>query len=103
MIESDTTILITNVGTSSLNSLVCITDKTPCCFGLDGAAGWLLPNGEVVQSSQGTMSFTSDRNSNGEINLYRASSDIMSPTGRFCCRVPDATDTNHTNCVVISE
>ena len=103
MIESDTTILITNVGTSSPNGLVCTTDKTPCCSGLDGAAGWLFPNEEVVQTSQGTMSFTSDRNSNGEINLYQVSSDVMSPTGRFCCRVPDATDTNHTNCVVISE
>ena len=103
VIESNTTILISNVGTSSPNGLVCTTDKTPCCSGLDGAAGWLFPNGKVVQTSQGTMSFTSDRNSNGEINFYRVSSDVMSPTGRFCCRVPDATGTNHTNCVVISE
>ena len=102
MIESNSTILITNVGTSSPNGLVCTSDKTPCCSGLDGA-GWQLSNGEVVQTSQETMSFTSDRNSNGEINLYRVSSAVMSPTGRFCCRVPDATGTNHTNCVVISE
>ena len=103
VIESDNTILITNVGTSSPNGLVCTTDKTPCCSGLDEAAGWLLPNGEVVQTSSDPTMFTSDRNSNGEINLYQVNSDVMSPTGRFCCRVPDATGTNHTNCVVISE
>ena len=30
-------------------------------------------------------------------------SDVMSPTGLFCCEVPDATDTDQTLCVNIGE
>ena len=107
VIESNSTILITDIGTSSPQHLVCTTDRDNCCEGssFDAVANWLFPDGgEVPHTSVAqTFNFSRDRNKNGETNLYRANNDVMSPTGRFCCRVLDATGTNHTPCVVISE
>lgn len=39
---------------------------------------------------------------NGKIILNRINS-ATSPTGQFCCVVPDATDVNQTHCINISE
>ena len=103
VIESNSTILITDIGTSSPQHLVCTTDRSDCCQGLDGVANWLFPDGGVVPYTSEAQTFGRDRNNNGETNLYRANNDVMSPTGRFCCRVLDATSTVHTPCVVISE
>ena len=71
----------------------------PCCQG-DTAGEWRFPNNTAV-TDQST--FRTNRNDNGEINLFRASSDVVSPTGRFCCHVPDATGTTATLCVNIGE
>ena len=104
-IESNSTILITDIGTSSPHDkrLVCTTDRSDCCRGMDGVADWLFPGGGVVPHTSVAQTFGRDRNNNGETNLYRVNNDVMSPTGRFCCRVLDDTGTNHRPCVVISE
>ena len=47
--------------------------------------------------------FYRNRGDNGEVNLYRVSSDVISPTGRFCCQVPDDTNIDHTVCVNVGE
>ena len=70
---------------------------------MDGVADWLFPDGGVVPHTSDALTFGRDRNNNGETNLYRVNNDVMSPTGRFCCRVPDAIGTVHTPCVVICE
>ena len=105
VIESNSTILITDIGTSSPQHLVCTTDRDNCCEGsiFDTVANWLFPDGGVVPHTSVALTFGRDRNNNGETNLYRVNNDVMSPTGRFCCRALDATGTVHTPCVVISE
>ena len=47
------------------------------------------------------MTFHRNRDNNGNVNLFRVSHTVMSPTGRFCCEVEDATGTNQTLCVNI--
>ena len=108
VIESNSTIPITDIGTSSPQHLVCTTDRSGCCRGItgmtfNGVADWLFPDGGLVPRVSVTRTFGRDRNNNGETNLYRVNNDVMSPTGRFCCSVPDDTGTVHTPCVVISE
>ena len=39
----------------------------------------------------------------GTVNLNRVSTDVRSPTGQFCCEVPDANDINQHVCVNIGE
>ena len=101
-IEHDSSILITDIGTSSPHQLVCDTDRTSCCM-TSRTGEWLYPNGELVMHTSASQEFGRDRSDNGEINLYRRDSDVMSPTGRFCCRVSDASGVEQTVCVNVGE
>ena len=82
--------------------LQCITDKIPCCGTPPHRAGeWYFPYGGKVPIQGGATSFYRSRGDNGEVNLNRLSSNIMMPTGRFCCKVPDATNTLQIICATI--
>ena len=47
------------------------------------------------------MAFHRNRDNDGNINLFRMRDNVISPTGRFCCEVEDATGANQTLCVII--
>ena len=53
-----------------------------------------------MQGTTSTIAFYRSRGANGEVSLNQPSG-VESPTGRFCCEVPDATNTNQTLCVNI--
>ena len=64
----------------------------------------MFPDGTTVSTSAANPTqFYRNRGLSGEVNLYRVRSDVLTPTGRFCCKVPDAIDVNHTVCVNIGE
>ena len=98
-------ISITEIGRksdTSNNGLQCITDRRPCCAALEGRAGeWFFPNKDKVPIFIDGTTFYRNRGDDGTVNLNRASSDVLMPTGRFCCVVPDATSTQVTICVNI--
>ena len=48
------------------------------------------------------MGFYRNRGDNGKVYLNRPTS-TLSPTGQFCCEVPDVTDTNQILCVFIGQ
>ena len=103
---NNSVILITEIeetNATANNGLQCITDRRPCCAAIGGRAGeWFFPdNGGVVQIQGGATSFFRNRGNNGTVNLNRVSSDVMMPTGRFCCVVPDATGDDQTLCANI--
>ena len=105
VIEPNSNIFITDIGTIPPHHLVCLTDRNPCCRH-PHTGNWMFPNATVVGpigSYPRPAHFYRNRSLNGEINLYRVSSDIISPTGRFCCQVPDVTNINHTLCVNVGE
>lgn len=102
-------ILITEIGETntsfspppnSNNGLQCITDRMPCCRAPQNRAGeWFFPNGSAVPLlGGGATAFYRNRGDDGTVNLNRLNSDVMMPTGRFCCVVPDATSTSVTVC-----
>ena len=110
-------ILITDVGetnTSSasppLNSnkgLQCITDKMPCCRTSPNRAGeWHFPDSyeglKTIPKQDSSLSFYRNRgyNDDGSVNLNRKAN-IKSPTGLFCCIVPDALNINQILCANI--
>ena len=103
-ITNNSNINIRNIGKSSdrpNGALQCITDRIPCCLSQNPSRGeWYQPNGDLVQGSTSSTAFYRSRGDNGEVTLNRAS-DVESPTGLFCCEVPDATNTNQTLCVNI--
>ena len=84
------------------DALRCITDRKPCCRNENNRAGeWFFPNGTMVPVSG---PFYRNRGpGDGTVNLNRVNTNVMSPTGLFCCVVPDATGINQTVCANISE
>ena len=90
-----------SIGLSPNSSLQCITNRNPCCLTQDPRLGeWYLPNGELVQGANSTTAFYRSRGDNGDVSLNRPS-EVVSPTGKFCCQVPNAADINQTLCVII--
>ena len=95
---------ITDIGTSQPHQLVCITDRNPCCTTPNRAGEWIFPNGTNVPTMETyPTQFYRNRGSSGEINLYRVNDDVITPTGRFCCRVPDAIGISRIVCVNVGE
>ena len=87
------------------NGLQCITDRRPCCANpLNRHGEWFFPDdGGVVPNQIGATSFYRNRGDDGTVNLNRLNSDVMMPTGRFCCVVPDANSFNQTVCANIGK
>ena len=107
---NNSVILITEIeqtNTSSNNGLQCITDRRPCCASpvvAKRSGEWYFPdNGEVVPRPGNNQRFYRTRGDDGTVNLNRVNNDVMMPTGRFCCVVPDATGVSQWACAVICE
>ena len=74
---------------NSNNGLQCITDRMPCCAAVR-AGDWNFPNGTAVSVQGVATTFYRNRGDDGTVNLNRLNTNIMMPTGLFCCEVPDA-------------
>ena len=107
-IANESSVPMNNIGifdrnTNANAALQCITDRNPSCASQNPRLGeWYLPSGEIVRESTSTTEFYRNRGDNGGVFLNRPS-DTMSPAGRFCCEVADATSRNKTVCVNIGE
>ena len=109
---NNSNILITEIGKTNATSnigLQCVTDKMPCC-GSQGRAGeWYFPDSLRTQvpvlgaGASRATTFYRNRGNDGTVNLNRVSTNVMMPTGLFCCEVPDATDALLTACANIGE
>ena len=101
---SASTFLITDIGEGD-NALLCFTDLVQCCNDRDtpnevGALGeWLFPNGYAVGTESQGGGFYVDRGP-GVVRLNQRN-DVTSPTGQFCCELPDATSINTRICINI--
>ena len=106
---NNSVILITEIGeTTSNTGLQCFTDRSPCCTTLANRFGqWYFPDNMLVPvlgaGANRATTFYRTRGDDGSVNLNRVSSDVMMPTGLFCCVVPDATDTMRRVCTNIGE
>ena len=66
----------------------------PCCATIEDRAGeWFFPNNywNTVPSLCGATTFYRTRGDDGTVNLNRLNTNVLMPTGVFCCEVPDAT------------
>ena len=76
----------------------------PCCRGANANGEWLFPDDRSqVPLMSVTTSFFRNSGDSGEVNLFRLNSDVMEPTGEFCCLVLDATALEQTVCANIGE
>ena len=98
-------ILIYDVGEDD-NALLCVTDLIECCRGNEtggrGALGdWFYPNGTAVDIKNSGDDIY--RNRGPRVVRLNRRNNAMSPTGQYCCVVPDATFTNMITCIDIGE
>jgi hypothetical protein len=100
-------ILIGEIGEGDDGALLCVTDLIQCCRSEDtpgefGPVGeWFYPSGSRVRFPGIGDDFYRNRGL-GIISLNRRNN-ATSPTGQFCCVLPDATVTNKFTCVNIGE
>ena len=109
---NNSVILITDIGETdsresppddSNKGLQCITNKKPCCRFMGGRVGeWFFPDGILVPGPNEGPPFYRNRgyNDDGTVNLNRKTN-VIDPTGLFCCVIPDDLDTNQTLCANI--
>ena len=102
-------ILIDEIGEGDDGALLCVTDLIQCCHVIDTVAPcgsralgeWFFPNGSPVRFPGSGDDIYRNRGP-GIVRLNRRNN-TTSPTGQFCCVLPDATLTNMITCVNISE
>ena len=104
--RNGSSILVGEIGEGDEAALLCVTDLVQCCRSEDtggmGALGeWFYPNGSLVRVKDNGDDFYRNRDL-GIVRLNRRNN-AMSPTGQFCCVVPDATFMDKTTCINISE
>ena len=79
----------------------------PCCVSPSRVGEWYFPGGGGTVQAIGAVptptTFYRNRGDDGTVNLNRLNSDVMMPTGQFCCVVPDVTSTNVTACAIIGD
>ena len=100
-------ILIDEIGEGDDGALLYVTDLIQCCRVIDTPVGcralgeWFFPNGSQVRRPWSGDDIYRSRGP-GIVRLNRRNN-TTSPTGQFCCVLPDATLINKIICVNISE
>ena len=96
-------IQINDIGKGRDNALLCFTDLSNCCQsqGSRGVLGdWFYPNRSAVHLKDLNTNFYRNRGPS-VIRLHWRNYSMLTPTGEFCCVVPDAASVNITTCVNI--
>ena len=90
---------------NSNNGLQCITDRMPCCAAQSNRFGeWYFPDEVTVPPIVGApTTFYRNRGDDGTVNLNRLNTNIIRPTGLFCCEVSDASGRTQRVCANIGE
>ena len=99
-------VLITNISADgdsdiSLHSepLICFTDKLDCCQ-TNHLGEWYLPDGSFASQNE---SFLVTRRDDGTVLLRRSKDEVLSPTGSFCCSVPNSFDVIQNACINVGK
>ena len=95
---------LNNIGdTSTGSAILCTTNRSPCCSTPPNRFGtWYYPNESMVPNNAAGHDFSRSRGDNQTIYLNRRNN-AQSPTGSFCCELPDNSDTMHRLCVSLGK
>ena len=87
--------------TSTGSAILCTTNRSPCCRS-PNRGEWYYPSGSIVPNNAAGEDFYRGRGSEQTIRLNRRNN-AQSPTGSFCCELPDNSDVNHILCVSLGK
>ena len=98
--RNNSIISIKEIETADHNgALQCITDSNDCCKS-DQVGEWIFPDGSTVpiRGSGNKNVIFRNRNDEGSVNLNRCDDEVVTPVGKYCCNVSDASDLFQTIC-----
>ena len=86
-------------------SLLCVTERRPCCSSSSGAGDWYYQNGTAVPNYGQTFAFyTSRGDDDGTVRLHARDSMIsLMNTSQFCCEILNINDLSQKLCVNICD
>ena len=103
LLANASNILITDVGEGE-DALLCFTDLARCCDSIGERSGeWFFPNGSLVQIAMQGGDFYRNRGPSVVRLNRRNRASAVSPTGLYCCEVPDTNLNEKIVCVNISK
>jgi hypothetical protein len=87
-------------------SLLCTTDRVPCCSQALTRGNWynVEPNGSFISVPNLSQNgYYQSRENDGTIRLIRQAGATQSMNSLYCCQLLDATSTMQTLCVIIGK
>ena len=86
------------------NSLLCVTERRPCCSGSNRAGDWHYQNGTVVPSYGQTFAFYTSGGDDGAVRLHARDSMIsLMNASQFCCEILNINDLSQKLCINICD
>ena len=85
-------------------SLLCVTERRPCCSKSSNTGDWHYQNGTAVPSYARGLAFYTSRGDNGTIYLHtRDNNASLMNTSQFCCEILNINDLRQKLCVNICD
>ena len=89
-------------GITSNYSILCVTEKRPCCSDSNRAGDWYYQNGTAVPSYGRTFAFYTSRGDDGTVRLHTRDNNIsLVNTSQFCCELLNENDLSQMLCINI--
>ena len=99
MYSNNSVIRVRELYSNLSTSLVCSTEKKPCC---SQNRGWHYPNGTTVPNYAAGYHFYTERRDDGTVRLYlRNTTRLFENTIQLCCELPTIDNLIHTLCVYL--
>ena len=85
-------------------SLLCVTERRPCCSSSSIAGDWYYHNGTAVPSYGQGFSFYTSRGDDGTVRLHTRDNNVsLMNTSQFCCELLNMNDLSQKLCVSICD
>jgi tRNA threonylcarbamoyladenosine modification (KEOPS) complex Cgi121 subunit len=89
-------------GIISRYSLLCATERRPCCSGSNRAGDWHYQNGTAVPSYGHGFAFYTSTGDDGTVRLHTNIISLMN-TSQFCCELLNVNDLSQKLCISICD
>jgi hypothetical protein len=93
-------------GIMSRYTILCVTERRPCCSGSNRAGDWYYQNGTAVPSYGHGFTFYTSRGDDGTVRLHTRDNNILislMSTIQFCCELLNVNDLTQKLCINICD
>jgi hypothetical protein len=105
VIPNNTVLSLSEVFGTRYSSLLCVTERRPCCSNSKGAAVgyWHYQNGTAVPSYGHGFAFYTSRGDDGTVRLHTRDNNVSVANAslQFCCEILNINDLSQKLCVNI--